>query len=211
VPLDPSGGGFTVNLVAIAAANKNGLIWLKNITSSTNTITVDANGSQTIDGAATFTMNTAQQSVLLVSDGGTNWRTFGAATGGGGGSFTDTLVLGHVASHNSDTPQRVSVFEFNPSVYGTPTLTFRATAALGNLTVTGHVVLRNITDSDNISDLSFTGSTNFSLQSDVLTIGAGAGEVDNSSKIYEVRIFVDSPSLIDDTIELGSVELRIET
>jgi hypothetical protein len=42
-----------------------------------------------------------------------------------------------------------------------------------------------------------------------LTEGAGAGQVDLSAKVYEVRIFVDSPDAVDDTIELGSVELRV--
>jgi len=73
VPVDPSGAGFTVNLAAITAANKDGMICIKNITSSTNVVTLDGNGAQTIDGSATFSMNIGFQSIWLVSDGSSNW------------------------------------------------------------------------------------------------------------------------------------------
>jgi hypothetical protein len=41
--------------------------------SGTGTITVDPNGTQTIDGATTFTMNVQNGSITIIGDG-TNWK-----------------------------------------------------------------------------------------------------------------------------------------
>lgn len=71
VRCDPSGGGFTVNLPTASGIAGQQVV-VKNVTSSTNTITVDGNGAETIDGSATETITTAWGSLALVSDG-TNW------------------------------------------------------------------------------------------------------------------------------------------
>lgn len=73
VRCDPSGGGFTVNLPTAASRGGEELV-VKNATSSTNTITLDGNSSETIDGSATTTITTAWGVKHLVSDG-TNWLT----------------------------------------------------------------------------------------------------------------------------------------
>jgi hypothetical protein len=69
VRCDPSGGGFTVTLPAIptTATLRDIDIVIKNVTSSTNTITIAAAGSDTIDGAASVTITTARGSVSLVA------------------------------------------------------------------------------------------------------------------------------------------------
>lgn len=71
VRCDPSGGGFTVNLPTAASRGGEGVV-VKNTTTSTNAITVDGNGAETIDGAATATINTSRGVLRLASDG-TNW------------------------------------------------------------------------------------------------------------------------------------------
>lgn len=68
VRCDPSSGGFTVNLPS-ATGNANNSIVVKNISSSTNTITIDAFGSELIDGSLTQTISIAYQSTMLISDG----------------------------------------------------------------------------------------------------------------------------------------------
>ena len=73
VRADPSGGTFTINLPTAASIGGQG-IWIKNVTADTTAITVDGNGSETIDGATTVSMTTARQSLYIVSDG-TNWMT----------------------------------------------------------------------------------------------------------------------------------------
>jgi len=63
-------GTFTLNLPT--AATPYGQVYvIKN--SGTGTITVDPNGTQTIDGATTFTMNIQNGSITIIGDG-TNWK-----------------------------------------------------------------------------------------------------------------------------------------
>ena len=63
-------GTFTLNLPT--AATPYGQVYvIKN--SGTGTVTVDPNGSQTIDGATTFTMNVQNGSITIIGDG-SNWK-----------------------------------------------------------------------------------------------------------------------------------------
>jgi len=68
VRCDPSGGAFTVTLPT-ASGNAQRRIVIKNTTSDTTAITIDGNGAETIDGAATVIMATGYASLTLVSDG----------------------------------------------------------------------------------------------------------------------------------------------
>lgn len=62
---------ITVNLPAAAGAN--GRIYnVKKIDSSANAVTLDASGTETIDGALTFVLQNQYDSVSVQSDG-TNW------------------------------------------------------------------------------------------------------------------------------------------
>ncbi len=71
VRCDPSGGAFTVTLPsAVGIAGQK--IEVKNVTDSENAITVDANGSQTIDGSLTRTLDTPRACETYESDGA-NW------------------------------------------------------------------------------------------------------------------------------------------
>jgi len=61
---------ITVNLVAAATCGSGFKYQIKN--RSTNTININPSGSSTIDGALTFTLNTQEASVTLITDG-SNW------------------------------------------------------------------------------------------------------------------------------------------
>jgi hypothetical protein len=61
---------ITVNLVAAATCGSGFKYQIKN--RSTNTITIDPNGSETVDGAATFALSIQEASVTLITDG-SNW------------------------------------------------------------------------------------------------------------------------------------------
>jgi len=63
-------GTFTVTLYA-ASGNSGNVIQVKNV--STGTITIDANASETIDGATTQTISARYTSLSMVCDG-TNWH-----------------------------------------------------------------------------------------------------------------------------------------
>ena len=61
---------ITVNLVAAATCGSGFKYQIKN--RSTNAITIDPNGSETIDGSTTFSLSTQEASVTLITDG-SNW------------------------------------------------------------------------------------------------------------------------------------------
>lgn len=67
-----SGGNWTLSLYA-AAGNSGKTLYIKKTTSDTNVLTIDANASETIDGALTLKLCTQYDEVTLVCDG-TNWN-----------------------------------------------------------------------------------------------------------------------------------------
>lgn len=72
VTADATAGAFTVTLPA--SASSTGLVYfIKKTDSSANTVTVDGNASETIDGNTTFAL-TQQNQVLTITSDGTNWR-----------------------------------------------------------------------------------------------------------------------------------------
>lgn len=72
---DASAGTVTVSLYT-AVGNAGRKISVKKTDTSTNSCTLDANGSQTIDGALTASMANQYQNVEIVSDNA-NWLTLG--------------------------------------------------------------------------------------------------------------------------------------
>jgi len=142
--------------------------------------------------------------------------TLDAGAGGGIGAAAETLInvvrLGEGESHDSDTPLIVAQSEFNPLDYvmtgTTRSLKFRAVAANGGGVASTNVRLYSVTDSETIATLNFTAATPTAKEV-ALVEGAGAGEIDLASKLYEVRIWVVAPDLTDDTIELGSAEIQV--
>jgi hypothetical protein len=75
VRCDPTGGGFAVNLPAIATWTKSRpyRVAVKNVTTSANAITVTPSAGQTIDGGATFVMDVAREYAEFVPNGATDW------------------------------------------------------------------------------------------------------------------------------------------
>lgn len=129
-----------------------------------------------------------------------------------GEKIINTITIGTVDSHDSATPKRVHVFEFDPTDYdmagATRSLVLRGVAANGGGVASTNIKLRNLTDAEDIATLNFTAAA-FTAAETALTEGSGAGEIDQSPKLYEVQIYVDSPDEIDDSIELVSVNLEV--
>lgn len=68
---EDAGGSYSINLPA--AASCTGRVYIiKKVNSSANTITIDADASETIDGATTVAL-TAQWSTFQIQSNGTNW------------------------------------------------------------------------------------------------------------------------------------------
>lgn len=73
VKADAAGGAFTVSLPGAGAANLTGHIYIiKRMNAGGNNVTIDPNGAETIDGAATFDLATQYASIMIISDG-SNW------------------------------------------------------------------------------------------------------------------------------------------
>jgi hypothetical protein len=72
IKADASGGGFTITLIAAASFTDRFLVIKKIAGNPANVVTVDGNGAETIDGAATQLLILANSSLTLYSDG-TQW------------------------------------------------------------------------------------------------------------------------------------------
>ncbi len=64
----------------------------------TGTITIDADGSETINGALTLALSTQYQGVILKSDGSAWYVVAATSAGAGGGSGTVTTISGVAAN-----------------------------------------------------------------------------------------------------------------
>jgi len=71
---DSSGGAFTLTLPA--AANAVNMICIKKTDSSMDAVTIDGNGTETIDGELTYLLDAQYMYVNIVSDG-SNWLIVG--------------------------------------------------------------------------------------------------------------------------------------
>lgn len=69
--VDASGGAVTITLPTAASA-KNVQYFIKKIDSSVNAVTVDGNGSETIDDSTTQVISSQYDSIEIYSDG-TEW------------------------------------------------------------------------------------------------------------------------------------------
>lgn len=74
ISCDASGGAFTITLPT-ASGIAGRLYRIKKSDTSGNAVTIDPNGSETIDGSSTKSLTTAYDSVDLISDG-TNWEVY---------------------------------------------------------------------------------------------------------------------------------------
>lgn len=69
---DASGGAIVVTLPA-ASANTGRRYFIKKIDSSANTVTIDGNANETIDGELTSELRSQYDTITIVSDG-SNWH-----------------------------------------------------------------------------------------------------------------------------------------
>ena len=68
--VDASGGAITITLPAASAARQ---VYIKKTDSSANAVTIDGNGSETIDDSTTRVLSSQYDSVTLVSDASEWW------------------------------------------------------------------------------------------------------------------------------------------
>lgn len=71
--VDATSSNLTITLLAAATASNGHFLIIKKSDSTTNTVTIDANSTETIDGATTLVLANENDTVLLMSDG-SNWQ-----------------------------------------------------------------------------------------------------------------------------------------
>ena len=76
--IDPSGGDVTINIPDAATYPGREIKLKLTENSNANTVTLQCQGADTIDGAASNTtaLDTQYEAISVVSDGGTNWFIF---------------------------------------------------------------------------------------------------------------------------------------
>lgn len=72
IEADATNGAITINLPT-AVGNDGKRYWIKKIDSSANAVTVDGDGAETIDDAATFILNSQYDTLAIVSNGAEWW------------------------------------------------------------------------------------------------------------------------------------------
>jgi hypothetical protein len=78
-PFDGTSASITLTLPLVASIKKGGVIIVKDETNTAGTpfdIVIDGNGSETVDGAASVSIENPGQSVFLISNGSTGWTQF---------------------------------------------------------------------------------------------------------------------------------------
>lgn len=74
--VDATSASFTVNLPTAVGMNGNTLRFKRTDSTSANTVTLDANGAETINGSSTFVLIAQDQEIEIMSDG-SNWNIVG--------------------------------------------------------------------------------------------------------------------------------------
>ena len=75
---DATSASFTITLLAAATAGDGFQLAIKKTDSSANTVTIDGNAAETIDGSATLVLSTQNDVAVLISNG-TNWYVVNSA------------------------------------------------------------------------------------------------------------------------------------
>ncbi|MGB1214618.1 MAG: hypothetical protein ACPG4X_14735 [Pikeienuella sp.] len=73
ITVDASGGAVTVTLPTLAASGNGFQVTVKKTDNSSNTVTVDGNAAETIDGASTYVLSDQYDSAIIRGDGSTGW------------------------------------------------------------------------------------------------------------------------------------------
>jgi len=79
IKADATSGTLTVTLLAAATAGDGFRLAVKKTDSGSNTVIIDGNASETLDGNATYTIRNQNEAILFVCDG-TNWQIFNSAS-----------------------------------------------------------------------------------------------------------------------------------
>jgi len=197
ISCDASSAAFTLTLTAAATLGDGFWCYVQKADSSSNEITIDGNGSETINGATTRTLGTEFELELLVCDG-TGWHlSIDQNTGGGGGgaaSFAhliDNLEISTSRSGSAETIALKTAAGTDPSGGDPISMGFRSpTAGSGAYSLFSVTAAASITISSG-STLGATSGTAFRLWlvafNDASTLRLGVVKAGMADGIYPLQ------------------------
>lgn len=106
ITVDATAGSKTITLLAAATAGDGFQVAIKKIDSSSNTVMIDANSTETIDGSLTLALATQNDVAILISNG-TNWYVVNSAAAqsttfsvdnASNSSVSDLITIQHTTS-----------------------------------------------------------------------------------------------------------------
>lgn len=173
IAVDATSGNITITLLPAATATSGFKIGIKKTDSSSNTVTIDGNASETIDGALTFVLSNQYENVYIISNG-TNWYVEDTLTQ----SIVGTGVKAYQSTGTSLTAGSFVVVGFDAEDYDDGTyhdnvtnnsrLTVNFT---GRISITGQVTIPNINNGIYALKIRKNGSTDIALNQS--SFGAG--------------------------------------
>lgn len=138
------------------------------------------------------------QVLTATSSTAATWQT--PSTGGGGNSLI-RVVAGSYQVLGTEGTRAIGQFYFNPSwITAGKSTRICYVGAVSDAANTGTIKLYNLTDAEFVTGttLTITGSTAYSYQaSGALTVGAAAGNLKNTAKLYEVQFSTDGGTELD--------------
>lgn len=93
IPVDVSGGAFTISLTAAATLGAGFIVTLIKSDSSANAVTIDGNGAETINGVTTITLDN-QYSVVTLFCTGSAWFAVGHTANYKAGTIDGVIIGG---------------------------------------------------------------------------------------------------------------------
>ena len=121
---DATSAAFTVTLPAAATAGAGFIVTVKKTDASANAVTIDANASETIDGATTFALTSRYDTAQIVCDG-TAWfllgKTYGVFTSSAPGlaPASGGGIINFLRADGSWQPAGAQYISFNATTSGT--------------------------------------------------------------------------------------------
>jgi len=104
---DASSADITVNLPAISGLAKGFRLNVKKTDSSSNAVTLDAAGSETIDGAATLSLSNQYAAASVVADG-SDWQVYSEFGSSASSPYMRGYISGMLPSNDTDTDHDIS-------------------------------------------------------------------------------------------------------
>jgi len=144
ISMDASGGAKTFNLPAVATTSTGFVVVLRKSDSSSNAVTIDGNGAETINGATTLTLGVQYAAAVLINTGSV-WHAYAVGTPASAFIQTlldDTTALAAMATLGDTTEVDVAsaattdigaAASRNVRITGTTTITGLGTVAAGTM------------------------------------------------------------------------------